>query len=314
MKKAKVDVIIPTYRPSASLRTLLRRLSAQTVRPAHILLINTEEEGWDPGYADGIRGAEVFHIEKENFDHGGTRNAGRGLSAADYVLYLTQDAMPKDPYLIANLLKAFRDPKVKIAYGRQLPAKGCRVVEGFTREFNYPPKSRVKTLADLDTLGIKTYFCSNVCAMYDRAFLQKNGGFPEPCIFNEDMIFAGKAMKRGAAVAYCADARVIHSHNYTKMQQFRRNFDNGVSQALHPEIFRGIRSEGEGKRLVRETTAFLRSHGMSHLIPGFYAECFMRYLGFKLGQHFRSLPKRVVRFCTMNQGFWQYRGRGDTLF
>ncbi len=29
------------------------------------------------------------------------------------------------------------------------------------------------------------------------------------------MIFAAKAMKNGYAVYYAADARVIHSHNYT---------------------------------------------------------------------------------------------------
>ena len=34
-----------------------------------------------------------------------------------------------------------------------------------------------------------------------------------------------------------ADARVIHSHEYTYRELIRRNFDQGVSQACHPEIF-----------------------------------------------------------------------------
>ena len=68
-------------------------------------------------------------------------------------------------------------------------------------------------------------------------------------IFNEDMIYAAGLVKAGYGVAYEAEARVIHSHNYTGRQQLRRNFDLGVSQAQHPEIFRGVPSEGEDHRL-----------------------------------------------------------------
>ena len=53
------------------------------------------------------------------------------------------------------------------------------------------------------------------------------------------------------AIAYVAEARVIHSHNYGCAAQFHRNFDLAVSQADHPEVFAGIHSEGEGIRLVR---------------------------------------------------------------
>ena len=43
--------------------------------------------------------------------------------------------------------------------------------------FNYPEQSSVKSLADIDKYGIKTYFCSNVCAAYDKGIYQKTGGF-----------------------------------------------------------------------------------------------------------------------------------------
>ena len=63
-------------------------------------------------------------------------------------------------------------------------------------------------------------------------------GFIKNAIFNEDMIFAGKAvMEDDYAIAYVADAKVIHSHNYNCTQQFKRNFDLAVSQADHPEVF-----------------------------------------------------------------------------
>lgn len=65
-------------------------------------------------------------------------------------------------------------------------------------------------------------------------------------LFNEDMIYAATAMDAGYAVAYVPEAKVVHSHNLTPMQQFHRNFDLAVSQAEHPEIFAELKSEGEG--------------------------------------------------------------------
>ena len=50
-------------------------------------------------------------------------------------------------------------------------------------------------------------------------------------------IFAGKRILAGDKVAYVAEAKVIHSHNYTGNQQFHHNFDLAVSQAQHPEVF-----------------------------------------------------------------------------
>ena len=45
------------------------------------------------------------------------------------------------------------------------------------RNFNYPEQSKIKTKADLETLGIKTFFCSNVCAAYNRKIFDELGGF-----------------------------------------------------------------------------------------------------------------------------------------
>lgn len=311
MKYKVIDVVIPSYKPGASFRTLLSRISDQTYPVRNILIINTEESAFDSSVTRKIPRAEVFHITKSEFDHAGTRNMGAGFSDADYILYMTQDALPADKTLVERLLGAFRDPKVKVAYARQIPNRDCRVIEGFTRNFNYPPESMVKSFDDLPELGIKTFFCSNVCACYDRVFLREMGGFSAPCIFNEDMIFAGRAIKLGYSVAYVAEARVIHSHNYSAMQQFHRNFDNGVSQAMHPEIFRGIVSEGEGRKLVKDTMKYLRSVGCGYMIPRLLIHSAAKYIGFRLGLAYKSLPDWLIRICTMNPGFWVYKAGDD---
>ena len=72
--------------------------------------------------------------------------------------------------------------------------------------------------------------------MYRRSIYEKLGGFVKHTIFNEDMIFAGKLIQEGYAIAYVAEARVFIPTNYTNCQQLHRNFDLAVSQADHPEI------------------------------------------------------------------------------
>ena len=84
-------------------------------------------------------------VSPEEFDHGGTRDRAARLSDADYLLCLTQDALPADEYLVERLSAPFADRRVKAAYARQLPREDCRELERYTRSFNYPEESRVKT-------------------------------------------------------------------------------------------------------------------------------------------------------------------------
>ncbi len=306
MKQKTVDVIIPTYKPDASFHYLLKMLNKQTFPVEHILILNTEESYWKDDVLNGVKNAEVFHLTKEEFDHGATRDRGAGFSGADILVYMTQDAIPKDVYLIENLVRALEHPMVKAAYARQLPKEDCRITEGCVRSFNYPEESEIHGFDDVPILGIKAYFCSNTCAAYDHKLYTELGGFTRPSIFNEDMLYAARIITLGYKVAYAADAQVLHSHNYSNMQQFHRNFDNGVSQAMHPEIFANIKSGGEGRRLVGYVSRYLLSLGRWYLIPGFYLQCAFRLAGFWLGKHYRMLSPWMIRLCTMNKGFWNY--------
>ena len=180
-------------------------------------------------------------------------------------------------------------------------------MEQYTRQFNYPEKSRAKWLADLPELGIKTYFCSNVCAMYKRELYLQLGGFVKKTIFNEDMIFAGGLIQKGYGVAYAAEAKVVHSHNYSAIQQFHRNFDLAVSQADHPEVFDGIRSEGEGIRLVKKSLAYLVKTGHIWLIPQLVIQSGAKYAGYFLGKRYWKLPHRLVMACTMSPWYWKQK-------
>ena len=306
MENKTVDVIIPAYHPGKEFATLIKRLEKQSVSIHRIIVMNTEESMWNKEWEKLSDAMEVHHLTKEEFDHGGTRARAAELSDADVMVFMTQDAMPADRELLAELLKALdQEENIAAAYARQLPNAECSFVERYTRAFNYPDTSLVKTKADLDKYGIKTFFCSNVCAAYKKDIYEKQGGFVRRTIFNEDMIYAGGLIQAGYGIVYAAEARVIHSHNYNCMQQFHRNFDLGVSQAAHPEIFEGVPSEGEGMRLVKKTLAYLIHSGSIWLIPGFVLQCAGKYAGYLAGKKFRKLPKKFILWCTMSPNYWK---------
>lgn len=306
MKTKKVDVIIPTYRPGESFGELLRRLEQQEYPVNKIIIMNTEKSYWKKEWEEQCGRLEVHHLRKEDFDHGGTRHQAAELSKGEILVFLTQDAMPADKKLIGELVKPFeKDGCTGAAYARQLPAHDCSFLERYTRSFNYPEQSCVKTKEDLKTRGIKTYFCSNVCAAYDKQIYERMGGFVTRAIFNEDMIYAGKLIQNEYHVAYAADARVIHSHNYSGLQQFHRNFDLGVSQAEYPEIFEGVPSEGEGVRLVKKTAGYVIKKGKIWLLPVLFYQSACKYAGYLAGRHYEKLPAWLIRRCTMNPAYWK---------
>lgn len=309
-----VDVIIPTYKPTDKLKKLMQMLQKQT-RPVHrIILINTEEKHFQHFFY-GTRFLEKFsnltvrHISKYEFDHGATRRLGVSISDADYFICMTDDAMPMDENLVERLLLPLESGEAAVSYARQCTGNKCSEIERFTRTFNYPAKSSLKSKEDLPKLGIKTYFCSNVCAAYNRKIYDELGGFVLQTIFNEDMIYAAKVIEHDYKIAYVAEAKVIHQHHYSNLQQLKRNFDLGVSQAKHPEVFEAVPSVSEGKKLVAETASHLKEKGLGKRIPELYISSGYKYVGYQLGKHYKKLPKKIIMKLTMNPYYWSHEDK-----
>lgn len=302
-----VDVIIPTYRSDEKLDKLLKMIYRQTIKPGKVILLHTiEKEGQQQEVPEIERSNIVIYpVEKKDFDHGGTRKYGASLSDADILMFMTQDAVPADEYLIEKLLEAYDDPLVAASYARQLPDAGADLIERYTRNFNYPKQSRVKSLEDLAELGIKTFFCSDVCATYRNEIYRQMGGFVDKTIFNEDMFMAAGMIRSGYRVAYVAEAKVIHSHNYSFIQQFTRNFDLGVSHNQYSEVLHGVKSESEGIKLVKKTLRYLIDKKKYHLIPELIISSGMKYLGYQFGLRYDILPQKLVERCSMNKAYWK---------
>ena len=307
-----VDVVIPVYKPDKKLQMVISRLMGQTIVPSNIFLIHTRssEDDWhteqllqEVQTEDSV--VQVVSIAQEEFDHGGTRDMAMHLCKSQYVLMMTQDAMPKNGKLIETLRNA-QGEKISVVFARQEPAKDCRIIERYTRTFNYPAESHsAMEKAAQTNNGIKSIFCSDVCAMYDRIAYEEVGGFPGKVIFNEDEIFAAKSLKAGYDIRYEAQAVVIHSHNYSGVQYFKRYFDLGVSQADFSYIFNEYHAEDEGIRLVKQTFRYLMKRKSYFDIPVLFYHSGMKLIGMKLGKMYRKLPDKIIMKCTSNKAYWK---------
>jgi len=296
----RVNVAIPVYQPDKKLFTALKRLFGQTMKPEkiYLYLTVTEKYGLEELKKDLKNSAElcgkaivIKTLLPEEFNHGGTRQQAAEQCDADYLLFMTQDAVPKDRQLIKNLVNAFEEEKengiqLAVAFGRQLANKNAMLCEQFSRIFNYPVWSRVKTAEDLKSGSVKSIFCSDVCAMYDMKIFDKLGGFERNVDFNEDMLYAYKALSNDYAVKYAADALVYHSHNLSFREQFWRNFEIAKSQKQHPEVFKKLKSEGEGLNYVKEGLSYISENGNVFEAIHFVFYCGVRYMGFLCGKFF----------------------------
>ena len=305
----RVDVIIPTYKPDWRFLDLMEKLARQSVPIHRIIIMNTEQKYFDrlvygTPFAKKYTNVLVKHLSKREFDHGRTRNSGVRLSDAEVFIMMTQDAVPADEFLVENLLKGLRSPNAAVSYARQIAGETSSEVEKFTRNFNYPDEPKMKTIADVEKMGIKAFFCSNVCAAYKRDIFDSLGGFIKHTIFNEDMIYAAGALKAGYSIAYQPEAKVYHSHDYSNKEQFHRYFDLGVSQTDHPEVFADVPSESEGAKLVKMTITHLRENKMQSQIPHVILNNAFKYMGYLLGRNYRKLPRKVIVSCSSNKDYW----------
>lgn len=305
-----VDVIIPVYKPGERLKKIIKRLRQQTYPVNRIILINTGRAYFERAFGEDMSFFEtddivLRHISEEQFDHGTTRRMAVSMSKADYFICMTDDALPVDRHLVKSLITPLIEGKASAAYARQLAGKEADIVEKFSRRFNYPAVSRIKSKADMDELGIKTFFCSNACAAYERKTYDKLGGFEKHMIFNEDMVYAGRLVDSGASIAYVAEARVLHTHHYTAMQQLKRNFDLGVSQAQFPELFNRVSSQSEGIRMIRGMLGTLLKKNEYNKIPSVIINSAFKLAGYKLGKAYKKLPQWLIMKLTMNRNYWK---------
>lgn len=274
----KIQIIIPILNPKwDDFKKILELLQMQTMK-CNILLINSGENNI---YITGS--TDLINIKKEEFNHANTRNKALSYEA-DFYLFMTQDALPYDEYLVENLYSAFDDSDVVVAYARQLPYLNADHIEIYARHTNYSPKTHVKSIRDLPTLGIKTFFCSDSCAMYSADYFRTVHGFKDGLQTNEDMEFAARAILNGKKVAYLANAKVYHSHNFTYKEVWKRYCAIGTffsnNRWILNEVSKYKKVESMGIKQALKELIYL-THKAPLLIPRSIIISLIKFIAFK---------------------------------
>lgn len=300
----KIQVIIPIYKPDHKLIELLKKIKEQSIEDIPLLIIDS---GSNDEYKSEIKNMNclVKKIDVKTFNHGGTRQMGADMFPdKDIYIFLTQDAILANEKSIENIIKVFNNSNIGCAYGRQLPHKNASLFSSHARLFNYKDKSYIYSIEDKKKYGIKTAFNSNSFAAYRKKALDEVGGFPIDTILSEDMYVTAKMLLNKWLVAYCSDAMVYHSHNYTIWQEFKRYFDIGVFHSRESWIkdtFGG--AEGEGKKYIISEIKYLIKRNIVLIFPMIIRDI-MKFLGFRLGMKERFINKHIKRKISMTKNFW----------
>lgn len=299
-----LSVIIPTLNGGERLKEVLSALTRQTLVPGEIIVVDSASDDDTLETARKFN-AKVKSIARSDFDHGGTRTMAGRMASGDTLIYMTQDAVPCDFNSLENLIAPFSDPRIGASYGRQLPHPEATCFSKHLRLFNYPEKSAVRCWQDRKKYGFKTAFISNSFAAYRKNLLEDVGFFQDGLLFGEDTFTMAKLLRKGYCVAYAADAKVIHSHNYTVSQEFRRYFDIGVFHADNRDLLESFGTPlGEGKRYVRSEFSQLTGDHEFIRLPESILRNGAKFLAYNLGKRYSSLPRRFAVFCSFNKGWW----------
>lgn len=194
----------------------------ETARRVELVVVDTSSSD---GTVEAIKdcGGRVETIARDDFDFGRTRDEVFGHTRGDIILSLSQDSIPAHPDWLENLIRPLEDPEVAVASGSSIPDPD-RPYPQFAWEKNgyfYFTREMKKFVARYG----KGISFSN--AAIRRSVWEKLRIDPQPQA--EDFQFQTKLYVAGLKTAFPTDAPVLHHHDYTLRQLYRRCRNEGLA-------------------------------------------------------------------------------------
>ncbi len=221
MSDPPVTIILRSFNEAWALRETLPALKAQDYANQELIVIDS---GSSDGSPELIRRASPRHfvqILPHDYKPGRVLNTGMALARTEIAIFLNADATPQGPGWLRPLVEALRDPGTAAVFGRQIPRPGCRAV--FAADYD-------RCFGERRESARWEHFFSMVSSGLRREIWERRG-FLESLQYSEDDEFARWCRAQGRRVAYCPSSVVMHSHNYTPRQAYKRSF--GEAWALH---------------------------------------------------------------------------------
>lgn len=298
-----ISVICPLYKGEKYIKELDTSLKKQkNIELKEINYIVTKSNGDNTiSYLKSIN-ATYELIEPENFSHSLTREKAAYKVNGDIIVFITQDIKILDDDFLYKLTNDIDKNICDASFAKQICDN--KTIERYTRMSNYPDESRIVSKKDIKDLGIKTYFYSDAAAAIRKdTFIKLNGYDGKVLLTNEDMYISYKLINNGYKIKYCADAKVIHSHEYTYKALFKRYFDQGVFLKQH-EYIENSGANSSAMQLVKfvviNSLKEKNFRAFFDIIPNFA----VRFIANKLGHRYNKLSKEKVLKYTSNINYW----------
>jgi rhamnosyltransferase len=169
-----------------------------------------------------FRPHKILQIAAEEYVPGVVLNRGMRESASPWVIFLNSDCTPlNDDWLASMVAEAETTSETGAIFGRQVPRPDCQAVyaHDYDRCFG---TSRESPQWD--------HFFSMANSAVRRTAWEKQP-FREDLQYSEDDEWSRRLIRHGWKIAYAETAAVMHSHNYTLRQAFRRSYGEAYALA-----------------------------------------------------------------------------------
>ncbi len=215
-----VSIILRSYNEGWALRETLPALRAQDYKNWELIVIDSGSTDGSPELIRQANPAHFIQIRHEDYNPSRVMNHGMQLARSDFGIFLNADATPQDSNWLRPLVMALQDPQVAAVFGRQIPRPDCRAVYAHDYERCFGP-NRESTQWE--------HFFSMVSSGL-RKDIWSRRGFLEKMQYSEDDEYTRWCRAEGYRIVYVPESLVMHSHNYTLQQAYKRSF--GEAKAL----------------------------------------------------------------------------------
>lgn len=221
-----VSVIIPTYNAGDSINDLIASLQTQeSIRGVEIIIVDSESKDGTAEKAEKL-GANVIHIKQAEFSHSYARNLGAKHATGDYLLFMTQDALPDGSNWIAGLLQPVLNYGVVAVSCKERPRDDCdllgRISIWLHSEYmEILHSDRIMKLPkrqNYDGLR-KNAQLNDVTCLVDRELFKQFGYQGD---YAEDLDLGLRLIRSGHKLALLSSVQVIHSHTRPAFYHMKR--------------------------------------------------------------------------------------------
>ncbi|MDX1952012.1 MAG: glycosyltransferase [Verrucomicrobiota bacterium] len=220
MNDPLVSIILRSYNEAWALRETLPALAGQEYKNWELIVIDSGSRDGSVELIETFSPREFIQIQPHEYNPSRVMNRGMQLARGEFCIFLNADATPQGSNWLRPLVQALFDPKVAAVFGRQIPRQDCNAVYACDYERCFGPERESAKWP---------HFFSMVSSGL-RKDIWKLRGFLESLQYAEDDEYTRWAKDQGYAVVYVPESVVMHSHNYTPEQAYKRSF--GDARAL----------------------------------------------------------------------------------